>query len=55
MSGWIIFWGILIVFSVLSFTYMSIKILIKGLVELKEMFVDLSKEGIIDADLKNLE
>jgi len=44
MNGWLIFWGILIAFSVLSFTYMTIKILIKGVVELKEMFADLSKE-----------
>lgn len=43
MNAWIIFWDILIAFSVLSFTYMSIKILIMGFIELKEMFQDLNQ------------
>jgi len=38
MSTWEIFWIIVIVFSVLSFTYMSIKMLFRGFSELKEMF-----------------
>ncbi len=45
MNGWIIFWDIIIGFSVLSFSYMSIKILIKGFKELKEMFTDLDKNN----------
>lgn len=45
MISWIIFWDILIVFSVLSFTYMSIKILIMGFIELKEMFQDLNQNN----------
>ena len=35
---WIIIWTIFIVFSLIGFTYMSIKILYKGIAELKEMF-----------------
>jgi hypothetical protein len=35
---WIIFWEIIVVFSVISFTYMSIKMLYKGVAELTEMF-----------------
>ena len=42
MTGWEIFWALVIAFSVLSFTYMSIKILYLGLPELKEMFKALS-------------
>ena len=45
MNGWIIFWDIIIGFSVLSFSYMSIKILIKGFKRLKEMFTDLDKNN----------
>jgi len=44
MSGWEIFWAVVIAFSALSFTYMSIKILYFGLPELKEMFSTLSEE-----------
>ena len=35
---WIIIWSIVILFSLVAFTYMSIKILYKGIGELKEMF-----------------
>lgn len=42
MGFWEIFWAILILFSFGSFMYMSVKILIKGLAELKYM---LSKMG----------
>ena len=38
MSGWEIFWAIVITFSLVSFTYMSVKMLYLGLPELKEMF-----------------
>lgn len=38
MKAWEIFWGVIILFSTLSFTYMSVKILYKGFDELKEMF-----------------
>lgn len=41
MGAWEIFWAVIVVFSTLSFAYMSIKILIKGTTELKEMFRDL--------------
>ena len=44
MSGWIIFWAIIILFSLISFTYMSIKILYKGLPELKNMFANLDQK-----------
>ena len=35
---WIIIWTIVIVLSLAGFTYMSVKILYKGIDELKEMF-----------------
>ena len=44
MSSWEIFWIVIIGFSVLSFTYMSLKILFFGLPELKEMLIALSDE-----------
>jgi len=44
MSVWEIFWAIVIAFSVLSFSYMSFKILYLGLPELKEMFTSLSDD-----------
>ena len=50
MSGWEIFWGIVILFSILSFTYMSIKILYLGLPELKDMFTALSAEELQKED-----
>jgi hypothetical protein len=45
MSGWIIFWEIIILFSLISFIYMSIKILYKGLPELKSMFKNLDQRS----------
>jgi len=35
---WIIIWGVTILFSLVSFAFMSIKVLYKGIAELKEMF-----------------
>ncbi len=46
MSGWEIFWAVVIGFSMLSFTYMSVKMLYFGLPELKEMFTSLSEEQL---------
>ena len=44
MGLWELFWLVVIIFSIISFTYMSIKIVYKGLAELKEMFTSLIKE-----------
>ena len=44
MDFWEIFWAAVIIFSVLSFTYMSAKMLILGVPELKEMFSALNEE-----------
>lgn len=41
MNIWEYFWATVILFSIISFTYMSIKIVYRGLVELKEMFKSL--------------
>lgn len=41
MKIWELFWLIIILFSLLSFTYMSVKILYKGYPELIDMFHDL--------------
>lgn len=41
---WIIFWEIILVFSVISFTYMSVKILFKGIAELADMFKQLDEK-----------
>lgn len=41
MSFWVYFWGAVILFSILSFTYMSLKVIYKGLAELKEMLTQL--------------
>lgn len=38
MNYWILFWGIVVLFSLTSFTWMSCKILYKAITELKEMF-----------------
>ena len=50
MSSWEIFWVTVISFSVLSFTYMSIKMLYFGLPELKQMFSELGEENIQKED-----
>jgi len=38
MKSYIIFWSIIIFFSFVSFSYMSFKMLFKGIPELREMF-----------------
>ena len=43
MSGWEIFWAVVISFSLLSFAYMSIKMIYFGWSELKDMFKLLSE------------
>jgi hypothetical protein len=43
MNQWAIFWGIVVLLSTISFFYMSCKILIKSVPELKEMFQALKK------------
>ena len=40
---WSIIWGVVVLFSLISFTYMSVKILYKGINELKEMFNTLNE------------
>ncbi len=52
MKFWEIFWLIVVLFSVLSFTYLSLKILIKGWPELKFMFNALSKESLPEKEEK---
>ena len=42
MNLWEYFWLAVIVFSICSFTYMSIRIVYKGLAEMKEMFNQLN-------------
>ncbi len=41
---WIIIWTIVILFSVVGFTFMSVKVLYKGINELKEMLINLKNE-----------
>lgn len=43
MNLWEYFWLVTILFSIVSFTYMSIKVVYKGFAEMKEMFVQLMK------------
>ena len=43
MKAYIIFWTIVIFFSLISFTYMSYKMLVKGIPELRDMFNQLRK------------
>lgn len=43
MGLWEIFWLTVIIFSIVSFTYMSVKIVYKGWAEMKEMFASLMK------------
>ncbi len=38
MNLWEYFWIVIITFSIVSFTYMSVKVVYKGLDELKDMF-----------------
>ena len=44
MVAWSIFWGVIVLFSLLSFAYMSGKILIKSVAELKNMFQTLDEK-----------
>ena len=50
MSGWEIFWAVVIIFSVLSFSYMSVKMLYQGFPELKEMLTLLTAEKVGNKD-----
>jgi len=45
MTMWIVFWGIIILFSLVAFTFMTLRILYKGIGELKEMFHMLNKRN----------
>lgn len=38
MNQWALFWGIVVLYSTISFSYMSCKILYKSVAELKDMF-----------------
>ena len=38
MDGYVIFWSVIIFFSLIAFAIMSFKMLYKGLPELREMF-----------------
>ena len=42
MSFWEIIWFGVVIFSIASFTYMSVKIVYKGFAELKEMLTSLN-------------
>ena len=44
MNGYVIFWTVVIVFSLISFTFMSFKVLFKGWPELLEMFDSIKKD-----------
>ncbi len=44
MSAWIVFWGVVVSLSLVSFTYMSGKILYKAIAELKSMFKTLDEK-----------
>ena len=43
MNGYLIFWIIIIIFSLASFTYMSVRMLYKGIPELRDMFKQLKE------------
>ena len=45
MTGYIIFWSIVIFFSLLSFSIMSLIMLTRGISELKDMFKQLSESN----------
>ena len=45
MTTWTVIWGIIILFSLVGFTLMSAKILVKGIGELREMFEMLKKRN----------
>ena len=52
MTGYIIFWSIVIFFSLLSFSIMSLIMLTRGISELKDMFKQLSESNSNDV-IKN--
>jgi len=52
MKGYIIFWTIIIGFSFFSFAYMSLKMLIWGIPELREMFQKLKHTRLNNLDHK---
>jgi heme/copper-type cytochrome/quinol oxidase subunit 3 len=43
METWEFIWVAVIMFSTITFTYMSVKVIYKGIGELKEMLSSLSK------------
>lgn len=43
MKLWEYFWLVVVLFSIVSFAYMSIKVIYKGWAEMKEMFQNLIK------------
>jgi len=49
MNAYIIFWIIVISFSLASFTYMSFRMLYKGIPELRDMFRQL-RDGKTDSN-----
>ena len=52
MNFWIVFWFITILFTLISFFYMSAKVLYNGIHELKYMFKTLDDEEIKDSKEK---
>lgn len=48
MNAYIVFWGIIILFSFISFVLMSIKLVYKGFPELREMLDKLKNEKAPD-------
>ncbi len=44
MEFWEYFWGITILFAVISFGYLSVKIVFRGWEEMKQMFDILNKQ-----------
>lgn len=50
MKTYIIFWAVIIGFSFISFTYMSLKMLIWGLPELREMFRQLKRTRLKNSE-----
>lgn len=47
MNAYIVFWTVIIIFSLVSFIWMSFKVLYKGFPELLEMF-DVIKQQIAE-------
>jgi hypothetical protein len=51
MSALELFWAAVVAFSVISFTFMSVKILYKGLPELRDMFKSLNEDKPAEPDV----